>query len=303
MIAMPRLLCTLLLLLCSLNCRAADPAQLALVLYPQAAHWLPLAKLPAPTQARFDEIRWLLRKHYLEQLPADSPEESPDCSFITRALYEQNSTEHFYQADLNADGAPDLLYSGTAQCREGALSLIWYGAANGWFSGQVSRSPGELLFIQRQPKAQFVDYMAGCCGDPIESYALGERQPAQARDRVPVSLQLPGLITPVSGQLTATGGVTLRTSPERQDAYNQGWSGNFGTAMFGNISRRYLPGAGLQQLQRYEDAQGVQWLLVRMDKDSDVLAVHNPLNVTIGWVEASCLQGPCSGPDFANAAP
>jgi hypothetical protein len=45
----------------------------------------------------------------------------------------------------------------------------------------------------------------------------------------------------------------------------------------------------------------VEWLLVRMDKASKVLAVHNPLNASIGWVEASCLQGPCSGPDFNSA--
>lgn len=300
---MPRLLCTLVLLLGSLNCRAADPAQLALILYPQAAQWLPVAKLPAPTLARFDEIKWLLRKHYLEQLPTDSSEESPDCSFITRTLYEQNSTEHFYQADLNADGAPDVLYSGPAQCREGALSLIWYGAANGWFSGQVSRLDAELVFIQPQTKPQAVGFWSSCCGDPIQSLALGDMAQASKRENLPADLQLPSNALAITGLLTAKGGVTLRTSPERQDSYNQGGSENFRTAMFGNVSRRYLPSASLQQLQHYQDAQGARWLLVRMDKASEVLAVHNPLSVTIGWVEASCLQGPCSGPDFNASGP
>lgn len=298
MIAMPRLLCTLMLLLCSLSCHAADPAQLALVLYPQAAQWLPLAKLAAPSQARFDEIKWLLRKHYLEQLPADSPEESPDCSFITRALYEQNSTEHFYQADINADGAPDLLYSGPAQCREGALTLIWYGAANGWFSGQVSRSPSKILLVKMQSQPAFVEYRGGCCDEPIDRYMSGELEQPRLRDQVSKHLVLPSNMLPASGVQTAKGGVTLRDSPERLDQYDAGSSERYFAAMFGNITRRYLPGASLQLLRQYRDAQGVQWLLVRMQEGSDFLAVHSPFAVSIGWVEASCLQGPCSGPDF-----
>jgi hypothetical protein len=308
MTAMPRLFCTLLLLLASLNCRAAEPAalalvspepaQLALLLYPESAQWRPIATLAAPSPARFEEIKWLLRKHYLEQLPAGAPEESADCSFITRALYEQNSTEHFYQADINADGAPDIIYSGSAQCREGALSLIWYGASNGWFSGQVSRSPSEILFIQLQPKAEFLDYMGGCCDDPISVYTTGERQHVTARDEVSTYLKLPSNMSPASGVQTAKGGVTLRDTPERIDQYEAGASERYVAAMFGNVTRRYLPGASLQLLQRYQDSQGVEWLLVRMQEGSDFLAVHSPFAVSIGWVEASCLQGPCSGPDF-----
>ncbi|MBX9756354.1 MAG: hypothetical protein K2X80_16470 [Pseudomonadaceae bacterium] len=137
MIAMPRLLCTLVLLVCSLNCRAADPAQLALVLYPEAAQWLPASQLKPMTPTRFNGIKWLLRKHYLEQPQLVANLESSDCSFITRTLDEAQPAQSFYRQDINADGAPDIIYNGTANCREGALTVIWYGAANDQFSSKV----------------------------------------------------------------------------------------------------------------------------------------------------------------------
>jgi hypothetical protein len=301
MTAMPRLFCTLLLLLASLNCRAADPAQLALVLYPEAAQWLPASQLKPMSVTRFNGIKWLLRKHYLDQVRSFANEESVDCSFITRTLDEAEPAKYFYQADINADGAPEIIYTGTAQCREGDLSLIWYGAPTGLLSDKISRLPGKLQFIQPQAKPQIISYMDGCCGDPLVTYNKGELGQALLWDYVPGGLALPSTATSATGPLTAKGGVTLRSSPQRQDQYDQGWSENFLTAKFGNISQRYLPGASLQQLQRYQDAQDVEWLLVRMDKASEVLAVHNPLNASIGWVEASCLQGPCSGPDFNSA--
>jgi hypothetical protein len=297
MIAMPRLLCTLVLLFCSLNCHATEPTQLALVLYPEAAKWLPASQLKPMTPTRFNGIKWLLRKHYLEQTRT-TDEESSNCSFIKRALDETEPAKNFYREDINADGEPDIIYNGTAHCREGNLTLIWYGAGNDQLSGKVSRLPGELQFIQTQAKPQTISYMYGCCGDPIQTYNKGELEQALLWDYVPFDLELPSTATPATGSLTAKGGISLRRSPRRQDQYNQGWSDNFLTAMFGNISRRYLPGASLQQLQHYQDTQGVQWLLVRMDKSSEVLTVHNPLNANIGWVEASCLQGLCSGPDF-----
>ncbi|MBX9755893.1 MAG: hypothetical protein K2X80_14150 [Pseudomonadaceae bacterium] len=154
------------------------------------------------------------------------------------------------------------------------------------------------MFIQIQPKPQFLEYMGGCCDDPINSYISADIEHFTSRDDVSRYLELPNNMSPASGMQMAKGGVTLRSSPERLNQYEASGSERYVAAIFGNVTRRYLPGAALQLLQRHQDAQGVEWLLVRMQEGSDFLAVHSPFAVTIGWVEASCLQGPCSGPDF-----
>lgn len=272
---------------------AATDEQLAmaLLLFPQAREWQAISSLPVVDDNWLDNNGWLLRKHLLEQLPAADSLESPDCSFINRALLEEHPRATIRRLDLDTDGTADLLYSGSAYCREGELTVFWKSDPRGFPNGLVTQRADELLFAKPAKAPQLLTLRSGCCGDPMDRYELAHEQAW-----VPKHLQGGGDPLPTRHWITALGHLTLRLAPQLDNHYNPDLSQFYNAAAFGNISRLYMPGAQVFPLKSLRDAQGQEWKLIRVEEGSAPLSVHAPLPANVGWVEARCLTEQCPPP-------
>lgn len=211
----------------------------------------------------------------------------PDCSFIDRALA-ADDLSGFRRLDLNHDGHPDIVYSGSAHCAEGDGTVIWMGSADGYTLSEPEIWPFLLLRVTPDG-AKTISVAGGCCGAFTDTYASGNIDNFRRNGELPI-LKETRLPLRVSRPQSFTHAQTLklRSAPVAHDTYNEGKSYLLGHATFGNVVRTYMPGASGRVLGQSKDKR---WVFVVMDPASDALVLQDPYHgVRAGWLPANKIR-------------
>ncbi len=143
------------------------------IVFPETKNWQALDSFPSPGMDRMLRDRWLLRSIYLKTEQRVLMEQ-PDCSYITRALYEHFDSKLFRVADLDGDGFADIVYSGPGECMEGYATVVWYGAKSGLAERPVGIVPSLLLKLEAGGLGRMSCVTPGCCGDDMDEYFIGD---------------------------------------------------------------------------------------------------------------------------------
>ena len=252
------------------------------ILFPETRGWQAVDSLSSPGMDALLRDKERLRALYLE---TEQRRESPECSFITRALDERFDPERFRSADLNGDGFEDVIYSGPAQCAEGYAAVIWFGGKNGLSTKPVKYVPLELLNVEAGGQRRLSSCMPGCCGDIVDEYFVGKLVNPRllARVRVHHQLSLPEEMELVSEEYASQDKLVLRQAPVENDEYDRNMSGALAHAVFGNVVAEYLPGATGRIVARFEDGKGACWGLLIVDEASHALRIGAPERINAGW--------------------
>jgi hypothetical protein len=239
------------------------------ILFPETRSWQSLDSLPSPEMNRMLQDRWLLRSIYLKT-EQHVLMEVPECSFITRALYEHFDLKLFRVADLDGDGFADIVYCGGGECMEGYATVIWFGGKSGLAARSVGIIPFGLLRGEMGGLRRISCINSGCCGDVVDEYLIGDLgNPSRyVQVRVHKGLSLPEEMNLVSKDYKARRKLVLRLAPTKNDVYNA----------------EYLPGAKGNIVAYFKDDKGGRWGLLIVDKASQALCVSNPDNIDVGWV-------------------
>ena len=127
----------------------------------------------------------------------------------------------------------------------------------------------------------------GCCADLKDLYIKGQWDELRYNRRLGLvkSTTIPVELLKNPRTISAEREIVLRSQPEVEDTYNEGASHITNRAVFGNIVRRYLPGAKGQVLAT-QSLDGRIWAFVAMVEDDDILVTHDPFEIAnVGWVE------------------
>jgi hypothetical protein len=274
----------------SVTASDADPLNVSTILFPETKDWINVTTLPKPTEEWLKQWKWLLRQSYLAH-PTRVLQESPDCSFITRALYEGNIAVHLYLVDVDSDGIQDVMYVGPAQCAEGEVTIVWHGSktkAGIWTVAE--RKPTifgvKVLRLFPAPEPKISSVVSGCCADPIDRYLVGYVYNPYRLRRLDVLKELvyPAELLPKQKRLRLEKESILRASPDELNDYNEARSKFLGHAVFGNVQRKYLPGAEALILATKPSIQGVEWAFAIIDESNDYLVYYSPYRVNVGWI-------------------
>lgn len=241
------------------------------LLFPQTKSWESVASLPSVDMERFQKDKWAYRMAFLNH--SDEKMESPDCSFITRLLYETRWEDVFRSVDYNGDGVQDIIYTGDAKCREGRITVIW------------TRLPGRGLKYDARSwsflalkmdgtgsgEKRICGVAPGCCGDWIDYYRIRDFADESdiAEHRVRHNLELSGEMTRTDEHYVAEKELSLRSSPKRDNS---------------ETDAKYSKGAEGTIVVEYIDAEGARWGLIVMDQKSLEYVIGSRESVTAGWI-------------------
>lgn len=258
--------------------------QMSELLFPESKTWKSIEVFPEINKHYFSDNKWAFRSSFLKQI--DDKMEDPDCSFITRVLYERDDKDVFRIGDVNGDGSKDIIYAGSAQCREGDVTVFWLAEKDKMLSYNLMSYPFLVLKVEEGKKRRISSVKIGCCGDPMSEYYLGEFKNARgyARHRVNSRLDLPKDITVITERYKAEKELTIRSSLKIYDKYDADASQFMFKAVFGNIEAKYMPGVEGTILAKYKDSSGIYWGLIAMDEKSRPYLTHSPDDATVGWV-------------------
>lgn len=268
------------------------------ILFPETREGVTVADLPRATPEWRQDNRDSLRSAFLRSNHGVLVEDE-GCSFITRALYDQDD---LYIGDITADGIEDILYVGSALCREGDATVIWYGSESRQGRWMVARDAPRILTsrvlrIHTGSRPGLAGMKPGCCDHPTTqyySYFLGKN------NRVDVDKQMayPETVLPERSSVILRRELVLRSSPQVLDEYNKDKSQRVAHAVFGNILRKYLSGATAESLARTEDEDGTPWTFVRIDRSNWHLSHHTAVKTDVGWTDSVRLPGCSSQPPW-----
>jgi ketosteroid isomerase-like protein len=141
--------------------------------FPETRDWQAVDSLPSPDMKSMLRDRELLRSIYLKT-EQSLLMERPECSFITRALYDHFDLKLFRVADLDGDGFVDIVYSGYGECREGYATVVWFGAENGLAARPVGIMPSLLLKVETGGLRRISCVEPGCCAAVVDEYFIGD---------------------------------------------------------------------------------------------------------------------------------
>ncbi len=261
---------------------AREPG-IADLLLPEVKAWRAYTELPALKPERVAALRAEMLRAWRVS-PARKNLDIEGCSFVEQVLPAGKPAGVFREVDLDADGQPDVIYSGPARCTEGDLTVIWFGTKAGLEVRWDLPARWQLLRLQpgREPLASAV--ARGCCSDPFDEYFHGTAQ--NPRNKLSVKItnatQLPR--SAVAPKSFKTAAFTLRSSPAIDDRYAEGPSNMMEHAVFGNALCKYISGVDAQVLAEEKDANGRLWQFIRTDRDSGRLRHDAPYPVDAGWM-------------------
>ncbi len=291
-------------------CRAQgkdrDFAGISAKLFRETKDWTPVSKMKRAEAAYLRVNEPKLKEAYAAD-KVKSGLESEHCSFIERAFSEKYGFPRgFYIHDLNADGRPDVMYTGGAECGEGNATVVWYGTPEGWAVKQPDIEKSMVLRVKEGKIPRICSVAVACCAGVTDEYFVGELTDAgldverslvvDIKTGMPVKTE--NLPLPFVGEASE---MILRSSPARDDAYDEAMSGIMGAPVYGNVLSKYRPGCTGRVLGRQEDASSRLWYFVELDRRCGALATHDPFNANVGWVEAKEIlltDGRWMSPDY-----
>ncbi|MBC3930803.1 hypothetical protein [Undibacterium curvum] len=260
-------------------------AEKSLRLFPETRDWRIIAAQPTLSGAALAERQPALLAAYRQAIKTPDVLEGPDCSWSGRAFQKDLSNAAFYTLDIDQDGFEDVVYTGSALCAEGNATLIWFGSAQGYKVKQDGLFREQVLRISADG-SQFSSVADACCGAQVEEYFIGSSDNLRQFDtaKLRTDSQLPEQASSQKNSVSAHQSLILRSSPSQQDHYDTGLSNLMRHAVYGNIVRRYLPGANYRILSS-ERRQAQHWLFISVHADSDHLVTQDPYQgVRSGWI-------------------
>lgn len=277
--------------------KETDHLLILTLLFQETAAWTPVETMPKLEKADLDRIENRLRDAYRESKISNKME-SVGCSFIDRLFDPEYETERFFHRfDVDADGIDDIIYSGSALCAEGDVTLLWFGRKYGFEIRQDYLWGIRALRILPGDPARVGSVAIGCCDALDDRYSIGTlNNPSYSGDRDHLSertvvkdMTLPGILF---GQIrfgVSGKELVLRSSPETDDRYEEGRGEYMGNAVFGNILSKYLPGCGGVVVGSNKKGESELWYFVLLDS-CERFRTHSPFEVSAGWVRASEIE-------------
>jgi len=255
------------------------PLRIADLLFPETTAWQTPDELPA--LGRDD-----LTSELAETLRLAAPFPGP-CSETEELLGQVDAASriHRFGIDQADDG---LIYSDNSSCGEGDVTIVWRRVEKRIFTS--IHFPARVLKLRGGGRPRFTAVEVGCCANPIDQYHVYEwLRGSGIRHVTDVAsakmLEIPESAVLERQTLNFEGEVTLRISPELSDAWDPEQSEVEGTAIFGNIARKYLPGIAASEILAYRDPAGRSWALVLVPQWWNARAYYNGFVVNVGWVQ------------------
>lgn len=259
------------------------------ILFPETESWPLFEEAPKLPPEEFDNLAKILAQELRARMRVSygSLPDNSLCSTVDR-LFEQANLESFRLIDINQDGVSDIVYSGSAQCREGDLTIAWLGSKSGYAVQNGFIWP-VLLVRTSLNSDQIVSVKVGCCDDLKDTFLWGNINNIQHMGAV---FLLRGTILPrrtyyQSRVVKIERKINLRSSPEVINSYVNETSEIIGHAVQGNIVRTYLPGSKSHVLYT-TTINGKTWYFAIMDDESVRLVTSDPYKgVNAGWFNLS----------------
>jgi hypothetical protein len=265
----------------------APPLTIASLLFPESATWRAADQIPALPPDRMDAI---FAEHLWDEINSadEAVQNSPRCEASIRLFFSKGRAALFHPIRLGDPTSPGLIYTGDAPCREGGITIVWRNTT-GYSSTQATTFPATLLRVEAVTDPRVTAIEQGCCGSPIDVYLTGKllRFTLQNAWRVEEDLAVPEDTAPAHQAETISTDLILRSAPRVDDAYQIDRSQFLGQAAFGNIERRYLPGARVTVIAKWRDPAGRMWNLVEVpDGDNGYLCTYASTGADVGWMTA-----------------
>lgn len=258
------------------------------VLFPESRSLPLFSSYPSLSAGELAGVKNSLATAFRAKASGQSFLEGQGCSFSER-VFEAGDPAGFRRFDLNGDGFPDIVYSGSALCAEGDGTVIWLGSPDGYTLDEPAMWPLLLLRVAPDGK-KTISVERGCCGAITDTYAFGNYQNFRQNEVLQITreLQLPAhLLLPRTFAVVRQ--TKLRATPVVRDAYNDGKSYFLGHATFGNTVRTYMAGARGRILGESEGKE--RWIFVVMNPASDALVLQDPYRgVRAGWLPAGQIR-------------
>lgn len=263
-----------------------DVVKVADLLFPQSRAWPLYTTYPRATMAELLSAKQVLKA----TLKAQRGPEDEACSLIDRAL-EPEEAAAFRKVDLNTDGVPDLVYSGSAHCAEGDSTVIWFATQGGYqlHAPAVRR----MLLIRLAPDGKRISSVSrGCCGARADEYHLGNLVNFRYESSLSIlqNTQLPSQAFTRARAFITVSEIKLRANPTVIDVYDPDTSDFIGHAVFGNVVKTYMKGARGKAMATTR-IHHKEWQFVVMDQESDARVLADPYDgVRAGWIPASTVK-------------
>jgi hypothetical protein len=263
-------------------------SQLADLLFPESKSWRSIDQLPVLETRRYYQQLSEAYGDFLARTPSSQVVCELSRLFFTPAG-EAKTFHVFPGADVEHD---DLIYTGDAECTEGGKTIVWKNFRI-WSRQQAFSIAGQAIRFSSIPKPRAVMFEAGCCADPINQFSI--RDPFSGRwfgrFRVAKALDLPAGLQPDDRINTYDHDLILRSAPVVDDKYDVAMSHRLGSAVFGSVVRKFLPGISARQMTTYTDTAATRWLLIAIDQAYDAKAYYTALPSDVGWVKADTQPG------------
>ncbi len=263
--------------------------ELADALFPDARAWKSLPDAPVLTAAKLTALKPELQRA-LSASPALAEVEGSGCKFFQGAI--DKNANAFHSLDLNGDGKQDVIYSGSAVCAEGDVTLIWMALGAGYQVTTNAVLHGMLLRADPGSMPSVLMVARGCCADPIDVYQAGTIENPRMKGVIKVSKDttLPAKFTAAQKPFVLKRAAALRSQAARRDAYDPDASVAMDHAVFGNILAKFMPKAKGNILASTKDQAGTEWAFVVVDAESNVFRTDSPSPASVGWMELAALQ-------------
>jgi hypothetical protein len=263
----------------------AQPSGIAAFLFPEAATWRVADQMPA---LKRNEIDAIFAENLWDEIDSDDEavKNSAGCEASIRLFFSQGASAFFHHVNLGDKNSPGLFYSGDAPCREGGIIIVWQNTTS-YMSTKAETFPATLLRIEDVSDPHVTAIERGCCGDPIDVYLTGKLLSLNLQNawHVENDIAVPNDTLPTHQAETISTELILRSAPIVNDAYQADRSHFLGQAAFGNVERRYLPGATVTVIAKWKDATGRMWNLVEApDSDNNYLCTYSSTGADVGWM-------------------
>lgn len=276
--------------LCSAKTANENFIAVSNILFPESKDWIDIEHSPtlpvsevvrrrdSLTKSVITEIR---QKNNLFPLYLDK-----DCSFSKQA-FKWTGLTCFHRLNIDHDGIEDIVYAGPAQCFDGTLTVIWFGAAGGHSIRQTLAWPSFLLRVSPDGH-KAISVAVGCCDSATDKYFYGDLTNLYHDHGLLLAkkTELPSTAYSKLLSFTANGLVKLRSSPETIDSNDRNridWE----DGATGNIVRTYMAGSKGLIVGEIWKITG-RWVFVVMNTECKAIAQHDYYDgVRAGWLRAN----------------